>query len=188
MAARRALFSKTLQLYSNFITRSYTIWIPNTIPNCPKDFNTISVRLCSSEVLNSSTNHVNHPSHMRVCGANCEQVGISEKRNISVEKLFADIGLPLSKVKKQMDITRLSLERVKEKIEILQGIGLKIDEVSKVLTRRPSVLVIRNEVLHGRIEALRQVGIEPNALVHAVKKSPGILTGRTEETIAPKVG
>ncbi|EDO34301.1 predicted protein [Nematostella vectensis] len=110
----------------------------------------------------------------------------NEKRNISVEHYLSDIGVSLEKVNKQLDISRLSLDRVKGKVGILQGIGLN-KEVGSVISARPSILVIKDEVIYSRVKAMRDVGIKPDALMYVVRKSPGILTARTEETLIEKV-
>ena len=56
-----------------------------------------------------------------------------------------------------------------------------------MINRRPGILLMKEELLLTRLDAIRKAGIQPDALARAVKRAPGVLTAKTEQTLPRKV-
>ena len=105
----------------------------------------------------------------------------------TIEGCLEEWGISLKKVKSQMDVSKLTVERSKKVFRFLRDVGLERVDVGRVISRRPGVLVMKEELLKTRVEAMAKSGIQPDALVYVVKQSPGVLTAKTEETLPQKV-
>lgn len=105
----------------------------------------------------------------------------------TIEGCLDEWGISVKKVKSQMDVSKLTVERSKKVFRFLRDVGLERVDVGRVISRRPGVLVMKEELLRARVEAMAKSGIQPDALVYVVKQSPGVLTAKTEETLPQKV-
>ena len=111
----------------------------------------------------------------------------NETQNVVVEYLNRQ-SIDTEIVGKRLNLERLNVEDVKKRMKFL-SYELNLEKISleKILTKRPFILVLKEEVLRNRLDTLHKVGISFEAMSHAVNETPGILTSKVEVSLPAKV-
>lgn len=116
-----------------------------------------------------------------------EQPELSSKARAKVGEFLERNGIRVKNIRKQTDISKLSVKKIAEIFRFLGEIGIDREQRHKVITRRPTILTTKLVLLKNRVQAMRNVGIYPDSITYVVKEAPGVLTARTEETLPGKV-
>lgn len=125
-------------------------------------------------------------SHLVVPG---KRENISDKYPLnSVEDYLANVGTGVAKIHKEVRISKLELcERLKLVAGVLEEqCNLEAIDVGRMATKRPRIVLLSREQIEKSIEMLRNIGLKQENIMFMVKKSPGILTSRIEETLEKK--
>ena len=108
-------------------------------------------------------------------------------KRVTVQSLLENIGFKVEKKDARIDVTKLSVEKVKKILNFLDEIGIEHQDKGKIISRRPGILTAKENLLRMRIEAMKKAGIYPESVAYVVRESPGVLTGRTEISLPDKV-
>ena len=117
---------------------------------------------------------------------------VAKHQNIETESIVVEYlnrqNVDISMIRRRLDLSRLKIAEVKKRVKfLLFELNLEASELGKMLTQRPVILVLKEEVLNSRLDTLHKVGISYEAMSYVVKHTPGILTSRVEETLPAKV-
>ena len=115
------------------------------------------------------------------------QPELSSKARAKVGEFLERNGIRVKNIRKQTDISKLSVKKIGQIFRFLGEIGIDREHRHKVITRRPTILTTKLVLLKNRVQAMRNIGIYPESITYVVKEAPGVLTARTEETLAGKV-
>lgn len=108
-------------------------------------------------------------------------------KRVTVQSLLENIGFKVEKKNARIDVTKLSVEKVKKILSFLDEIGIEHQDKGKIISRRPGILTAKENLLRMRVEAMKKAGIYPESVAYVVRESPGVLTGRTEISLPNKV-
>ena len=108
-------------------------------------------------------------------------------KRVTVQSLLENIGFKVEKKNARIDVTKLSVEKVKKILSFLDEIGIEHQDKGKIISRRPGILTAKENLLRMRVEAMKKAGIYPESVAYVVRESPGVLTGRTEISLPDKV-
>ena len=108
-------------------------------------------------------------------------------KRVTVQSLLENIGFKVVKKNARIDVTKLSVEKVKKILSFLDEIGIEHQDKGKIISRRPGILTAKENLLRMRVEAMKKAGIYPESVAYVVRESPGVLTGRTEISLPDKV-
>lgn len=112
---------------------------------------------------------------------------IKLRREPTTQDLLEDTGIKVKALDSKIDVKKLSFAKVQNVLNFLEEIGLDRKDKGKVIARRPGILTAKEYLLKTRVQTMRSVGINPDSVAYVVKESPGVLTGRTEESLPEKV-
>ena len=112
---------------------------------------------------------------------------VNKVKQVTSQSLLEDIGISVKKIDAWIDVKKLSVEKVKKTLNFLGEIGIEQEDKGKIISRRPGILAAKEDLLRRRVQAMRNVGIYPDSVAYVVRESPGVLTGRTEESLPEKV-
>ena len=108
-------------------------------------------------------------------------------KRVTSQRLLENIGFKVEKNNARIDVTKLSVEKVKKILSFLDEVGIEHQDKGKIISRRPGILTAKENLLRIRIEAMKKAGIYPESVAYVVRESPGVLTGRTEISLPDKV-
>lgn len=123
------------------------------------------------------------------------QVSLAKPREVMKESvhehqlrdLLRNLGVKIKKLEARMDVEKLSLVKIKSILNFLEEIGIEEKYHGKIIARRPAILTAKEYLLKTRVQAMGSAGINPDSVAYVVKESPGVLTGRTEESLPEKL-
>ena len=115
------------------------------------------------------------------------QITAEERKEPSLEEFLEEKGVCVKNVKAQLDLSKLSLDRIKKTLKILGEFGIARKEEGKILSRRPRILTMKGDILKKRVQIMRDIGINPDSVVYVITQSPGVLTAKIEESLPEKV-
>lgn len=106
----------------------------------------------------------------------------------SVDEYLTNTGANMEKIHKEVKISELELcERIKSIVDVLEGqCDLELSDVGRMITKRPRILLLDKEKIERCITVLSNTGLKQQNISIILKKSPGILTSRFEETFEEK--
>ena len=116
-----------------------------------------------------------------------EHAELSSKTRAKVGEFLERNGIRVKNIRKQVDISKLSVKKIAQIFRFLGEIGIDREHRRNVITRRPTILTTKEVLLKNRVQAMRNTGIYPESITYIVKEAPGVLTARTEETLPGKV-
>ena len=111
----------------------------------------------------------------------------AEESQDKLKDLLRKVGVEMNNLEKKIDVKKLSFQKVKNLLKFLEEIGVEGERRGKIITRRPSILTAKEYLFKLRVQTMRNVGINPESVAYVVKESPGVLTGKTEESLPEKV-
>lgn len=112
---------------------------------------------------------------------------VDRQKQTTTQDLLEDIGVKVKKLNAKIDVKKLSFVKVKSILNFLEEIGIDRKERGKIVVRRPGILTAKEYLLRTRVQTMRDVGIKPDSVAYVVQESPGVLTGKTEESLPAKV-
>lgn len=106
----------------------------------------------------------------------------------SAEEYLRNIGANVEKIHKEVKFSRFDLcEKLKSVSSVLgEQCDLEPSDVGRMVTKRPRILLLEKEQMERRVAVLRNLGLKQEDIMLMIKKSPGILTSRIEETLDEK--
>ena len=104
-----------------------------------------------------------------------------------VSEFLEKNGISVKRVRKQIDLRKLSVEKISRVFKFLDDVGIDRKQQHKIITGRPTILTTKEDFLRHRVKIMRNVGIYPESVVYVIKESPGVLTARIEESLPDKV-
>ncbi|XP_068740873.1 transcription termination factor 3, mitochondrial-like [Montipora capricornis] len=119
--------------------------------------------------------------------ANPREVMKESVHEHQLRDLLRNLGVKIKKLKDRMDVEKLSLVKIKSILNFLEEIGIEEEYHGKIIARRPAILTAKEYLLKTRVQAMGSAGINPDSVAYVVKESPGVLTGRTEESLPEKL-
>lgn len=115
---------------------------------------------------------------------------VIEKSQLARAKVSAYLeksGVRVQRVRRQIDLRKLTVEKISRVFKILDDIGIDRNQRHKIISNRPTILITKDDLLRHRVKIMRSVGIYPESVAYVVKESPGVLTARIEESLPDKV-
>ena len=112
---------------------------------------------------------------------------VDRQKQTTTQDLLEEIGVKVKKLSAKIDVKKLSFVKVKSILNFLEEIGIDRKERGKIVVRRPGILIAKEYLLRTRVQTMRDVGIRPDSVAYVVQESPGVLTGKTEESLPAKV-
>ena len=112
---------------------------------------------------------------------------VDRQKQTTTQDLLEDIGVKVKKLSAKIDVKKLSVVKVKSILNFLEEIGIDRKERGKIVVRRPGILTAKEYLLRTRVQTMRDVGIKADSVAYVVQESPGVLTGKTEESLPAKV-
>lgn len=112
---------------------------------------------------------------------------VDRPKQLTSQDLLERIGVSVKKIDARVDLKKLPVVKVKNTLHFLEEIGIERQDKGKIIARRPGILTAKEYLLRQRVQTMRNVGINPDSIAYVVKESPGVLTGKTEESLPEKV-
>ena len=106
-----------------------------------------------------------------------------------VDKHWAISDRSLVKIQKEVKLPLTDLqEKVKSSAAILGELcGLDVEDVGHMVCKRPRILLLDDQQIKHCIHTLKNVGLKELNIATMLKKSPGILTSRIENSLEEKL-
>ena len=108
-------------------------------------------------------------------------------RGVKVREFLEKNGIRVKRIRGQINVSRLSLEKITKIFKFLDEIGIGREHKNKIILRRPSILTTKEDLLRNRVQTMENVGIYPDSVAYVIKEAPGVLTAKTEESLPEKV-
>ncbi len=118
-----------------------------------------------------------------------EQADSSKSVNFpTVKKYLSNIGGNAAKIQKEIKLPLEDLqEKVKSSAVILEELcRLDKEDVCHMVSKRPRILLLNVRQIEHCVEMLKNVGLKEQNIATMLKKCPGILTSRIENTLEEK--
>ena len=106
----------------------------------------------------------------------------------TVEKYLSNIVGNAAKIQKEIKLPLEDLqEKVKSSAVILEELcRLDKEDVCHMVSKRPRILLLNVRQIEHCVEMLKNVGLKEQNIATMLKKCPGILTSRIENTLEEK--
>lgn len=117
-----------------------------------------------------------------------EEMKQSQTARAKVSEYLEKNGVRVQRVRRQIDLRKLTVEKISRVFKILDDIGIDHNQRHRIISNRPTILTTKDDLLRHRVKIMRIVGIFPESVAYVVKESPGVLTARIEESLPDKVG
>ena len=106
-----------------------------------------------------------------------------------IDKHWAISARSVAKIQKEVKLPLIDLqEKVKSSAVILGELcGLDVEDVGHMVCKRPRILLLDDQQVKRCIKTLRNVGLKELNIATMLKKSPGILTSRIENSLEEKL-